>query len=186
MVTLTDVPRLALLQIQDCSHCKVVVQLGQFDRLLRIEVLAMIHMFVAYICVWVHFGIFFCSRGRSFIVVLIPYCNRFWYGPERRLCAEQLQRCCFVELAFEMPIRHQAFPTITPEPDVRITNSGGFRDYYFALYKARTRMSIYVYMRACLLSGLMLLSALDSDLVNIARIRTCTQCAASWACLTYL
>jgi len=84
------------------------------------------HMFVAYICVWVHFGIFFCSRGRSFIVVLIPYCNRFWYGPERRLCAEQLQRCCFVELAFEMPIRHQAFPTITPEPDVRITNSGAW------------------------------------------------------------
>ena len=62
----------------------------------------------------------------------------------------------------------------------------GFRDHYFALYKARTRVSIHVYMRAYMLSDLLLLSVFDSDLVNIARIRTCTQCAASWTCPTYL
>eukprot|EP00802_Teleaulax_amphioxeia_P012932 Tamp_12978.p1 GENE.Tamp_12978~~Tamp_12978.p1 ORF type:complete len:270 (+),score=28.29 Tamp_12978:692-1501(+) len=71
VVALSDVPRLALLQIQDCSHCKIVVQLGQHDRLLCIE----------------------------------------------------LQRCCFVELAFELPYGHQALPTTIPEPDVRIQQS---------------------------------------------------------------
>ena len=124
VITLTDVPRLALLQIQDCSHCKVVVQLGQFDRLLRIEVLAHeSHVCCLYLCLGA-FWYFLLQPGP--FVHCGPYCNRFWYGPERRLCAEQLQRCCFVELAFEMPIRHQAFPTITPEPDVRITNSGAW------------------------------------------------------------
>jgi hypothetical protein len=62
----------------------------------------------------------------------------------------------------------------------------GFREQYFALYQARARVSIHVYMCAYMVSDLLLVSAFDSDLVNIARIRTCTQCAASWTCPTYL
>ena len=63
MITLTDVPRLSLLQIQDCSHCKVVVQLGQFDRFLRIEVLAHdSHVCCLYLCLYA-FWYFYIAAG---------------------------------------------------------------------------------------------------------------------------
>ena len=48
----------------------------------------------------------------------------FCHGLVRRIGVEQLQRCCFVELAFELPYGHQALPTTIPEPDVRIQQSG--------------------------------------------------------------
>jgi len=73
VVALSDVPRLALLQIQDCSHCKIVVQLGQHDRLLCIEVLSCDSP-VTHHLLWGKIFVATClKRGCSVIIILTTW-----------------------------------------------------------------------------------------------------------------
>jgi hypothetical protein len=41
-VSLTDMPELSSVQIQDCSYCKISIQLGQYSQKLLVEVEAFV------------------------------------------------------------------------------------------------------------------------------------------------